>query len=136
MNPSTNGSSKFDSTRLILIPLASNSIAARPSAASRQSNPSLNSQGTIMSLIGCSSSTSKTRGSSALGRVLARVPVSSLTELINALNLSRGIFYHALATGVSPSNQTRWVLNCHHLLFMARSNICCNRATSLRHRFR
>ena len=88
MNPSTKGSSKFESTRLILVPAANNSIAARPSAASRQSNPSLNSHGTIMSRIGCSSSTRRTRGRSGLGRALARVPVSFLTELINLLNLT------------------------------------------------
>lgn len=88
MNPSTKGSNKFDSTRLILVPAANNSIAARPSAASRQSKPSLNSHGTIMSRIGCSSSTKRTRGRSGLGRAFARVPVSVLTELINPLNLS------------------------------------------------
>ena len=47
-----------------------------------------------MSRIGCSSSTSSTRGRSGLGRALARVPVSFLTELINLLNLSHAILWH------------------------------------------
>src|SRR5208283_5461938 len=62
---------------------------------SRQSNPSLNSHGTTISRIGCSSSTRRTRGRLALGRTLARVPVSVLTELINLLNLSRAILWHS-----------------------------------------
>lgn len=35
-------------------------------------------------------------------------------------------------------NQTAWIFDCHYLFeaFMASLYICCNRVTSLRHRFR
>jgi hypothetical protein len=53
-----------------------------------------------MSRTRCSSLTRRTLGRSGLGRALARISVSSLTELINLLNLSRG---DSLALVMLPS---------------------------------
>ena len=62
VNPSTLYRSKLERTRLIRIPLASKSSAARPSAASRQSNPACRRMRTTMSRSGFSSSTRRIRG--------------------------------------------------------------------------
>jgi len=97
VNPSMSGSSKFESTRSILVPAANNSIAALPSAASRQSNPALNSHGTIMSRIGCSSSTRRTRGRSGFGRVLATVPVPVLIELNRSPEMGAGAVFAGIS---------------------------------------